>query len=489
MKRLPLFEANCFIYWKNRFETYVKSKDIDLWHIIVNGDYKPTIANLNSLVITHQGNKQVKDNKIDLFVQQYKQISISDDETIDCAFARFNTIITYLKALDESFSSHNHVRKFLRALPTKWRSKVTGIKESKDLSTLLLDELSGNLKVYEVVLKKDSNVSKSKKEKYKSLALKAKVSSDEEALCSDSDDEEYAMVVRDFKNYLEEDENSFDNLTATKRPFEEQMKKRKGKKNVGCWSDSDEDDDPKKDEICLMTQDSNEDSGCSRHMTGNNDLFSTYEAINEGTVVFGSNTKSKIIGKEPKNIKEAIKNESWTMAMKEELNQFLINVVWSLVSPPENQTVVGTKWVFKNKLDENGVISKNKARLVAQGYDQQEGIDFDETYAPVARLESIRILLAYACANDFKLFQMDVKSALLNGFLNEKVYVSQPPSFIDFEKPNHVFKLKKALYGLKQAPKAWYDRLKAFLIDHEYTIGLVDNTLFIKKIDSLIIIV
>ncbi|GKD28112.1 retrovirus-related pol polyprotein from transposon TNT 1-94 [Tanacetum coccineum] len=161
---------------------------------------------------------------------------------------------------------------------------------------------------------------------------------------------------------------------------------------------------------------------------------------------------------EPKNVKEAIQDES-------------------------------TKWVFKNKLDENGVVSRNKARLVAQGYNQQEGIDFDETFAPVARLESIRILLAYACAHDFKLFQMDVKSAFLNSFINEEVYVAQPPGFIDFEKPNHVFKLKKALYGLKQAPKAWYDILKAFLLDHSYTIGLVDNTLFTKKKNSHIIIV
>ncbi|GJZ32403.1 copia protein [Tanacetum coccineum] len=114
---------------------------------------------------------------------------------------------------------------------------------------------------------------------------------------------------------------------------------------------------------------------------------------------------------------------------------------------------------------------RNKAWLIAQGYNQQEGIDLDETYASVARLESLRILLAYACANDFKLFQMDVKSAFLNGFINEEVYVSQPPGFVNFEKPNCVYKLKKALYGLKQAPKAWYDRLKAFLLDHKYTMG------------------
>ncbi|GJQ91095.1 retrovirus-related pol polyprotein from transposon TNT 1-94 [Tanacetum coccineum] len=136
-----------------------------------------------------------------------------------------------------------------------------------------------------------------------------------------------------------------------------------------------------------------------------------------------------------------------------------------------------------------GLLSRNKARLVTQGYNQQEGIDYDETYTPVARLESIRIFLVIDCANDFKLYQMDVKSAFLNGFINEEVYVAQPPGFIDFQKPNYVYKLKKALYGLKQGPKAWYDRLKAFFIKHKYSIGMVDNTLFTKKSKSHLIIV
>nr|GEY69675.1 copia protein [Tanacetum cinerariifolium] len=122
-------------------------------------------------------------------------------------------------------------------------------------------------------------------------------------------------------------------------------------------------------------------------------------------------------------------------------------------------------------------------------YYQQEGIDYDETHAPVARLESIRILLPYAYALDFKLFQMDVKSVFLNGFINEEVYVARPSGFIDFEKPNHVYKLKKALYDLKQAPKAWYNRLKAFLIKHDYKIGMIDNTLFTNKKSSNLIIV
>ncbi|GKD96232.1 retrovirus-related pol polyprotein from transposon TNT 1-94, partial [Tanacetum coccineum] len=153
-------------------------------------------------------------------------------------------------------------------------------------------------------------------------------------------------------------------------------------------------------------------------------------------------------------VDDDVGDESWVVAMQEELNQFVANDVWDLVPIPKNQSVIGTKLVFRNKLDENGTVSRNKSRLVAQGYNQQEGIDYDETYASVARLESIRILIALACAKDFKLYQMDVKSVFLNDFINEEVYVAQPPGFIDFEKPNYVYKLKKALYGRKQAPKA-----------------------------------
>ncbi|GKB17517.1 retrovirus-related pol polyprotein from transposon TNT 1-94 [Tanacetum coccineum] len=1232
MQRPPLFESDSFIYWKNRFETYVKSKDLDLWHVITNGDFQPIIQNpetkldevipfekqtddlkkrlaknneakmviynalprkeyerifmcntakeiWKTLLITHQGNSQVKDNKIDLLVQQYEQFVISEDESIDNAFARFNTIITSLKALDEGYSSKNYVRKFLRALHPKWRAKVTAIEESKDLTSLSLDELIGNLKVHEMIIKKDSEIVKAKVER-KSLALKAKKeSSDEECSTSGSEDEEYAMAVRDFKKFFKRRGRFVRQPRNDKKTFQRSRDDKTGKNDRKCfrcgdpnhligecpkppkdknqrafvggsWSDSgDEDDEKVKDETCLVAHASSEvcsessyfsdenssidditldneydklckmslkiitknkrlkatrnnlenelrelkdklsifeknkgvdlecavchvlkieneklkdestrlnkfeksthclnemlrnqkpsgdklglgfnsfeasssgtkeikfvktqkkassdggplnrdgpinmggplnvqaapkvnkgpppetpiseksvsfqksilgprpkhiivnkvkvpvasdnevkqfykplskpgvgfskqnfrsktppprrvnnnysrpktpqprrhvghqnqphgfpiclgvdlepnewikDSGCSKHMTGNRKLFSTYKAYNGGNVVFGSNLRGNIIGKgrgirkkglyvmklvnkpkdqiclatidenstlwhrrlghanmrliqslaskelvrnlprikfdqhfcdackigkqahashkaknlalttrclellhmdlfgpsvvwsyggnrytvvivddysrytwtrflkdktepfdqfeifskkiqnqlgytivsirtghgrefdnevqfgefcdangithnfsaprtpqsngvverknrtlqemgktilneqslpqkfwcnavdtstyilnriltrvilgntpyeilrgrkptldyfrvfgskcfilntkdiltkldprkieeslnmtfdetpppaktsplvdddldeeeaireiekknlennvedetleidevvnikesrnhpletgignlnqrtlrsqaqnqstfycfistiEPKNVNEALGDESWIVAMQEELNQFIANDVWELVPQPKNMTVIGTKWVFRNKLDENGIVSRNKARLVAQGYNQQEGIDYDETYAPVARLESIRILLAYACALDFKLFQMDVKSAFLNGFINEEVYVAQPPGFIDFEKPNHVYKLKKALYGLKQAPKAWYDRLKAFLIKHEYKMGMVDNTLFTKKKSSNLIIV
>ncbi|GJS29380.1 retrovirus-related pol polyprotein from transposon TNT 1-94 [Tanacetum coccineum] len=222
----------------------------------------------------------------------------------------FNTIITSLKSLDESYSSRNHVRKFLRALPTKWRPKVMAIEESKDLPTLPLDELIGNLKVYEVVLEKDSEISKRKKEKYKSLSLKArKVSSDEEVSCSSSDGEEYAMAVTDFKKFFRGRGKLVRQPHDDKKNLRKMKDDKKEKQDQRCFNDSEE--DYKKDEIYLMALDNNEvslkvklepdewikDSGCSRHMTGNKDLFSSYEAINGGNVVFSSNTKSKIIGR------------------------------------------------------------------------------------------------------------------------------------------------------------------------------------------------
>ncbi|KAD2393219.1 hypothetical protein E3N88_40196 [Mikania micrantha] len=165
-----------------------------------------------------------------------------------------------------------------------------------------------------------------------------------------------------------------------------------------------------------------------------------------------------------------------------ELLQFKKQQVWELVPLPQGKCAIGTKWVFRNKTDENGQIIKNKARLVVQGFSQEEGIDYDETFAPVARLEAIRLFLAYAALHKLKVFQMDVKSAFLYGKIKEEVYVCQPPGFEDNKHPDWVYKLDKALYGLKQAPRAWYDTLSTFLLQNNFTRGSIDKTLFIKKV-------
>ncbi|GJR92674.1 retrovirus-related pol polyprotein from transposon TNT 1-94 [Tanacetum coccineum] len=316
-------------------------------------DLKKRLAKNNEAkMVIYNGNNQVKDNKIDLLVQQYEQFVISEDESIDSAFARFNTIITSLKALDEGYSSKNYVRKFLRALHPKWRAKVTSIKESKDLTSLSLDELIGNLKVHEMIIKKDSEKVKAKVER-KSLALKAKKeSSNEECLTSGSEDEEYAMAVRDFKKFFkrrdknqrafirgswsdsgEEDDEKVKNKTclvaqASSELKEEALKLTKFEKSTHCLNEMLSNQKPSGDKlglgfnsfeasssgtkeikfvkaqkkassdgVDLEPDEWIKDSGCSKHMTGNRKLFSSYKAYNGGNVIFGSNLRGNIIGK------------------------------------------------------------------------------------------------------------------------------------------------------------------------------------------------
>ncbi|GKD44244.1 zf-CCHC domain-containing protein [Tanacetum coccineum] len=390
MQRPPLFESDGFIYWKNIFETYVKSKDLDLWHVITDGDFPPIQFNpetkkneiesfykqdndlkkklaknnkakmviynalprkeyerifmcqtakeiWDTLLITHQGNNQVKANKIDLLVQQYEQFMIPEEESIDNAFAKFNTIITSLKALDESFSSKNCVRKFLRALHPKWRAKVTSIEESKNLTTLPLDELIGNLKVNEEVIKKDVETVKGKKEQSRSLALKVKKEvSDEDSLSSGSEDEEYAMAVKEFKKFFKRRERFARQPRGHRKTFQRSRNDGYDKSERKCfrcgdpshfigecskppknndqrafirgaWSENSEDEVEKtKDEACLVARAPDEiclgvnlepdewikDSGCSKHMIGNQKLFSSYKAYNGGQIC---DNKCKVI--------------------------------------------------------------------------------------------------------------------------------------------------------------------------------------------------
>nr|GEU70148.1 retrovirus-related Pol polyprotein from transposon TNT 1-94 [Tanacetum cinerariifolium] len=156
---------------------------------------------------------------------------------------------------------------------------------------------------------------------------------------------------------------------------------------------------------------------------------------------------------------------------------------------PEGKSVIKTKWIFKNKKDERSLVIRNKARLVAVGYSQQEGIDYDETFAPVARIEAIRLFLAYAAHKDFTVFQIDVKTSFLNGIIKEEVYVGQPLGFVSKQYPDHIYALDKALYGLKQAPRAWYDVLSQFLIESGFQKGSIDTTFFIKKKGKHIILI
>nr|GEY20228.1 retrovirus-related Pol polyprotein from transposon TNT 1-94 [Tanacetum cinerariifolium] len=190
-----------------------------------------------------------------------------------------------------------------------------------------------------------------------------------------------------------------------------------------------------------------------------------------------------------KNVKEAMTDPAWIESMQEELLQFKRLDVWVLVPAPDNISPLTLKWLIKNKHDEEQTVIQNKSRLVVSGYRQEEGIDFEESFAPVARMEAIRIFLAYAAHRSFFVFQMDVKTAFLHGPLKEDVYVCQPKGFIDADHPSHIYKLMKALYGLKQAPRAWYDELSTFLLWNHFFKCTIDLTLFIRRFDDEILVV
>nr|GEY30088.1 retrovirus-related Pol polyprotein from transposon TNT 1-94 [Tanacetum cinerariifolium] len=192
---------------------------------------------------------------------------------------------------------------------------------------------------------------------------------------------------------------------------------------------------------------------------------------------------------EPKTVKEALTDPAWIKSMQEELHQFIRLDVWELVSLPDGIKPLTLKWLFKNKHDEEYTVIGNKTHPVVRGYRQEEGIDFEESFAPFVRMEAIRIFLAYAAHKRFTVYQMDVKTAFLHGSLKEDVYVCQPEGFIDVDYPSHVYKLKKALYGLKQAPRAWYDELSTFLLQNGFSKGTIDPTLFTKRFDDDILVV
>ena len=181
-----------------------------------------------------------------------------------------------------------------------------------------------------------------------------------------------------------------------------------------------------------------------------------------------------------KIVNDALQDDDWYKEMEEEIEKIQKNKIWTLVPRLVDKNMIGTKWVFKNKLDENGEITRNKVRLVCKGYAQEEGLDYGETFVPITKMEEVRTLLAYATYKGFKVYQMDIKSTFLNGILEEKVYIEQPDGFVDENNINEVFKLYKALYGLKQAPRAWYERLHKYLIKIGFERTYDNNNLYTK---------
>nr|GEW05960.1 RNA-directed DNA polymerase, eukaryota [Tanacetum cinerariifolium] len=364
---------------------------------------------------------------IDLLMKQGWRLKRHPDSLVArvlkaSGFARFNTIINSLKALDEGFSSKNYVRKFLRALHPKWRAKVTTIEESKDLPSLALDELIGNLKVHEIVMEKDLKIYRGKKERVKYIALKAKKEQPRE--------ENKSFRQRDERKG-KSDQKCFrcDDLNHLIDDYPKPSHNKDQKAFIGgSWRDSENDaEDKTNDETCLMAQSSDDVTLNSSYYSNNvssldNDTMQIeYDSLCEISLkIINKNktlkTKRDLLGKEVLELNENIKNPppiKLSPLVDNDVGEEAIRKNTKVVNNNEEDEsievdeIVNIKESKNHPLDQvirnlNQRTLRNKARLVAQGYNQQEGIDYDETYAPVARLESIRILLAIACANDFK---------------------------------------------------------------------------------------
>eukprot|EP01018_Ginkgo_biloba_P023828 Gb_00935 [translate_table: standard] len=192
---------------------------------------------------------------------------------------------------------------------------------------------------------------------------------------------------------------------------------------------------------------------------------------------------------EPQSFDEAVNKVQWQNAMEEEFGALVRNDTWTLMELPLDKDVIGTKWIYKTKYKSDGSIDKHKARLVAKGYAQQEGIDYTYTFAPVSKMDIIKIMLVLAAQHGWIIYQMDVKSAFLNGYVNEEIYVEQPQGFDIVGKENKVYKLKKELYGLKKASRAWYSRIDTYFQQKEFQKISSDPNLYIKVIGSDILIV
>ncbi|GJY82765.1 reverse transcriptase domain-containing protein [Tanacetum coccineum] len=413
MQRPPLFESDGFIYWKNRFETYVKSKDLDLWHVITDGDFPPIQFNpktkkdeivsfhkqnddlkkklaknneakmviynalprkeyerifmcqtakeiWDTLLITHQGNNQVKANKIDLLVQQYEQFMIPEEESIDNAFAKFNTIITSLKALDECFSSKNCVRKFLRALHPKWRAKVTAIEESKNLTTLSLDELIGNLKVYE---------------------------------------EDSAFVG-------------------------------------GAWSDSDDDEEEKtKDEKCLMAKDSNEVLSETEYFSDDQSLLDENDLDNEYSRLCKLGLKVMAKNKTLKQAKIELENE--VLELKNKLSRLEkgkeIIEECKLCQDLKLENVVLRKEI--SRLDKFNDSSHSLKKIInsQKTSGDKSGLGFNFTKGSPSETKQVKFVKAQEVESKEKLIESNPKFILIN---NTKIPIASDDEVKRFYKPS-----------------------------------------------------
>ncbi|GJZ61801.1 putative ribonuclease H-like domain-containing protein, partial [Tanacetum coccineum] len=485
---------------------------------------------LEAIKARFRGNKESKKMQKTILKQQYENFTASRSKGMDKTYDRFQKLISQLKIHGEVISLEDANLKLLRSIPSTWNNIALIMRNKADLDELSMDDLYNNLKVTNEAVNTAHDVP--------TTCSKGQASSSTYA-----DDVMFSFFVNqsnspqldneDLEQIDTDDLEEMDlkwqvtMLTMRVKRFLRKTGRNlnfNGKETITTWAsrtgkasdheyirlpdasfsnsphspssthstdDKDADEVPDKGDDDVSQRNGQEKKGEASNKEDDHhvqDFIAELDSLlvqqKEGYAnsTNRDSTASPSVSTARLSINTASENVNTLIeAMQEELLQFKLQKVWTMVDLPNGKRAIGTKWVFRNKKDERGIVVRNKARLVAQGYTQEEGIDYDEVFAPVARIEAIRLFLAYASFMGFIVYQMDVKSAFLYGTIEEEVYVCQPPGFEDPQFPDKVYKVEKVLYGLHQAPRAWYETMYTYLLENGFRRGNIDKTLFIKK--------
>ncbi|GJU61442.1 putative ribonuclease H-like domain-containing protein, partial [Tanacetum coccineum] len=473
--KLPILKLGEYEMWVIRIKQYFQVQDYALWEVIENVStlcYKHVTA----IETRFGGNEATKKTQKTLLKQQYENFSASSTESLDSIFNRLQKIVSRLAILDLKQIHEDD----LEAMDLKWQLSLLSIKAKRECRAPRNKE--GQFGYQDNTRKQGNNEDTSSKE---ILAIDGVGFN-----WSDWQKNRYQGIttglIQDLLTWMlkayglgtlnvgngEPKSAADDQKQVEDDPYNESDEKDKSK------------DDSSSKEVNSVGHTYVKSTIQTRRMTKSSSeqglLSAVYREKSHDTL----NTclyacfLSQI---EPTIIAKALSDSSWVESIQEEPLQFKLQQVWILVDLPIGKRAIRTKWVFRNKKDERGIVIRNKERLVAQGHRQEEGIDYEEVFAHVARIEAIRLFLAYASFMGSLVYQMDVKSAFLYGTIEEEVYVTQPLGFKDPDHPDKVYKVVKALYGLQQAPRAWYETLANYLLGNGFKRGKIDQTLFIKK--------
>ncbi|KAJ9566535.1 hypothetical protein OSB04_002501 [Centaurea solstitialis] len=507
VSKVPMLKPNEFDMWKIRIRQYMLLTDYAMWEVVENGpgsdeagpegaprppprsdaDRKRRQTEMKALsTLLFSGTKSTKRNQKAILKQQYENFTSLKNESMTQTFDRFNKLIRELATVDVKMDKDDVNRKFPRSLGEEWTIYTVSFRQGDDLEDKELEDLYNDLRIFEAEVEAkrkpigySHNTALLSSENSTSFNTTANDNISNKNSCASQESNGDAVLEAFLASHVKSSLINDDLEQISVDDLEEMDIKWTRKNNF----DAKRGDQAGFDKSKVRCYKCNELGHFARERKGgpSNSQGTGGDHLNPPAIADHCLYVSFLSEHEPTKVDEALADPSWNSAMQEELAEFERNLVLTLVHKPSRKTIIGLKWVFRNKLDEHGIVIRNKARLVAQGYRQEEGIDYDETFAPVARLEDIRLFLAHTAHMNFQVYQMDIKSAFLNGKLAEEVYVAQPPGFTDPKHPNHVYKLNKALYGLKQAPRAWYETLSTFLIAKGFTRGKIDSTLFVKS--------